>query len=114
MNNEYAIPSSLTKSVSKVSEYVRKIDLNGYCQIEGDLRDCLNDDDIKSMLTNTIKTFFEQRIENETNISEIEDKWRAINRLDCYANYFDNESFSLTLFEVMNFVLKDIHPDTNK
>lgn len=113
MNNEYAIPSSLTKSVSKVSEYVRKIDLNGYCQIEGDLRDCLNDDDIKSMLLNTIKTYFEQRIEHETDISDIEDKWGAIDRLD-RAYYFDNESFSLTLFEVMNFVLKDIHPDTNK
>ena len=115
MNNEYSIPSSLKESVSKVSEYVRHIDLNGYCQIKGDLRDCLNDDDIKSMLTNTIATHFEQRIEHEPNISEIEEKWEAINLLDQY--YLDNEQFSLTLFKVMDYVLKDIHsqnPQSNK
>lgn len=113
MNNEYTIPSSLKESIAKVSEYVRHIDLNGYCEVECGLNDCLNDDDVKSLLTRIIKTFFEQRLENENDITDIEDKWGAIDRLD-RAYYFSNETFALTLPEVMDYVLKDIHPEDNK
>lgn len=118
MTPEQIQKSKLSPSVHLLREHIIRIDGNGYCLFLDDMYYSETEQELMSVLINTLDARFQYDVvdclpasESETLSEDILDRKEAIETLH-RCSYYGAETFNAQFIKTLRYSLLNIHPET--